>query len=285
MLIRTLTAVAVLVAAMTLAGSSQARSNDGYHSQIARTTGLTATFRYFQQPDQHRFSKASVTIKRAGGVTFVNALRPLRPGYDVAPSFVAGGGRQAIHIVRLDRSAEPEVVVDLYSGGAHCCFYTTVFRYDPAARNYSRISHLWGNPSPELQDLNGDRLPEFVSGDDRFAYAFTSYADSAFPIQIWRFEGGRFRDTTRSFPAAIRQQSNGVLQSYMSLRTSSSSVRGILAAYLADKYLLGEQTEGWAVLKNAAARGYLSHQYDVPDSASVYLVKLKAFLAKNGYGR
>ena len=225
-----------------------------------------------------------VTIVRADGRRFAFSLRPLRPGYDVAPTF-ANPDRKAIHIRRLDdRRGEPEVVVDLYWGGAHCCFYTVVFRYDAAARTYIRASHLWGDAPPRLRELGSDGLLEFVGGDERFAYAFTSFADSVFPIQIWKFAAGRFVDATRSFPAQIRASAKRHFAEYRSARHSDRSVRGILAAYLAERSLLGESRQGWAVLRAAAARGDLTHTYDGPDTAAPYLARLKAFLARNGYG-
>jgi hypothetical protein len=59
-----------------------------------------------------------------------------------------------------------------------------------------------GNPSSRLLDLNHDGKPECVSGDDRFPYVFTDYADSAWPVRIWSYRGG-FRDVTRLFPSAV----------------------------------------------------------------------------------
>jgi hypothetical protein len=279
----------ILVAALTLAAPAVgiAAAGDQHHSQVARTPGLTATFSYVESGGElpHRYTDGRVTIVRADGRRFAFSLRPLRPGYDVAPIF-AGPDGKAIHIRHLDdKRGDPEVVVDLYWGGAHCCFYTVVFRYDPAARTYVRASHLWGDTSPRVRELGSDGRLEFVSGDDRFAYAFTSFADSAFPIQIWKFAAGRFVDATRSFPAQIRASAKRHLAEYRSRRHSDRSVRGILAAYLAERSLLGESRQGWTVVRQAAARGELAHTYDGPDSAATYLVRLKAFLARNGYGR
>lgn len=269
------------------ASTGSASVLDGYRTQIARTTRLTAKLTYLERVQGYlrHYSDASVAITRSDGRTFRFTLRPLRPGYDVAPAGFETPDRRAIHIRHLDQGREPEVVVDLYWGGAHCCFYTTVFRYEPATRTYRRSSHLWGDPEPRLRDLDSDGVPEFVSGDDRFAYAFTSFADSVFPIQIWQFEDGRFRDVTRTFPKAIRRDSLQLWASYLKARSTTRSVRGGLAAYLAEKYLLGEQDDGWAHLQEAAARGDLTSRYDSPDSATEYLAKLRTFLRKNGYIR
>jgi hypothetical protein len=261
------------VAALALAapGIAGGAAGDRHHSQVARTRALTATFSYVGTGGQlpHHYTDGRVTIVRADGRRFAFSLRPLRPGYAVAPTF-ANPDEKAIHIRRLEgKRGDPEVVVDLYWGGAHCCFYTVVFRYDPAAKAYVRASHLWGDTPLRL----------------RFAYAFTSFADSAFPVQVWTFADGRFVDATRSFPAQIRASAKRHLAEYRSERRSDRSVRGILAAYLAERYLLGEADAGWAVVHRAAARGELAHTYDGPDTAATYLHRLRAFLARTGYSR
>src|SRR5436190_4683039 len=86
-------------------------------------------------------------------------------------------GRDAPQRIRardLDGDGEPEVVVDLYTGGAHCCFYSRIYRY--AQPSYVALRHDWGDLGYRLRDLDHDGVPELVSADDRFAYAFTAYA-------------------------------------------------------------------------------------------------------------
>jgi len=100
---------------------------------------------------------------------------------------------QKLRVRDLDGDGEPEVVADLYTNGAHCCLYSLIYRYvasTPAA--YHAVLHLWGNVGYRLKDLDGNGLPELESADDRFAYAFTSFAGSGFPIQIWRYSGSDF---------------------------------------------------------------------------------------------
>ena len=95
-----------------------------------------------------------------------------------------------------------------------------------------------------------------MTGDDRFAYAFTGYSDSVFPIQIWDFDGGRFHNTTRAFPVEIRQDRDRWWKLYLKTRDSTArSGRGVLAAYLADEYLLGQERQGWSALRKAEERG------------------------------
>ena len=276
---RTLIAVSAL--ALVSATAALPSSRDGYQSQVAKTKTLTARLAY-KKSDYH-YSDVSVTITRVDGRSFKFMLRPVGPLQRIEP----GGwyrDRRSIYIRHLDNLSEPEVVVDLYTGGAHCCFYSTVFRYERLTRRYLRISQLWGDFLPLAKDLNGDGTLEFLGGDDRFAYAFTDYASSVLPIQIWHFASGRFRVVTRSFPNEVRRSSEGHWAEYKP-HAKGRTVRGILAAYLAEKYLLGEEVQGWAALREVAARGDLDPQIgDQPDdSASIYLANLRAFLARYGY--
>src|SRR4029079_16910715 len=161
----------VAVLALAVPGVAGGAAGDRHHSQVARTPALSANFSYVETGGQlpHHYKDGRVTIVRADGRRFAFSLRPLRPGYDVAPIF-AGPDGKAIHIRHLDdKRGDPEVVVDLYWGGAHCCFYTVVFRYDPAARTYVRASHLWGDTSPRVRELGSDGRLEFVSGAERSA--------------------------------------------------------------------------------------------------------------------
>ena len=69
--------------------------------------------------------------------------------------------------------------------GAHCCAWSRIYRYVASRRTYVASTHFWGDDfSPRIHDLDGDGKPEFTAFDDRFAYAFGSFADSSFPIQI-----------------------------------------------------------------------------------------------------
>lgn len=186
----------------------------------------------------------------------------------------------------LDGDREPEVLVDLYSGGAHCCTYTLLYRYEAKRKAYRRLFHSWGNAGYRVRDLDRDGRPELVSGDDRFAYTFTSYASSVDPLQIWSYRAGKLTDVTRSFPAALRRDAGRLWLAYVRDRTErDADVRGVLAAYLAERVLLGEGAEAWKQLHEVLSRGELTP----PDAAGVgptggaYLKALRAFLVRSGY--
>jgi hypothetical protein len=77
---------------------------------------------------------------------------------------------------------------------------------------YRLLTQDFGNPGVTIRDLNGDGLPEFITGDGRFAYRFTDYADSAWPIEVERYINGAFVDVTRRFPEQIRADATRLLR-------------------------------------------------------------------------
>jgi len=224
-------------------------SRDVPQAVSAHKGALTARLTYTERA--YLFEKLRVHIARAGRSALdapVDRLgcpdcRNARP-VDVKIRDLDGG--------------EPEVLVDLYSGGAHCCMLTLILRWDPAARTYRSTLGYWGNFGSDLVDLDGDGRPEFSAFDERFVYTFTAYVYSVAPIQIWSYRGGKLVDVTRKFPARIAKNAATILSTYRHERGKrDTDVRSAVAAYVADEYLLGTPAEGRRLLDLALRRGDL----------------------------
>jgi hypothetical protein len=186
---------------------------------------------------------------------FAPALRITRPGgaYDYAPSECGGTpdkdlycetprvfeGHEFLIVRDIDGDGEPEVLVEMYSGGAHCCSILRLYKWDGAANTYASTKNNFADVGFELRDVEGDGKVEFVSADPRFAYAFASFADSRFPIQILAFTDGDFDDVTARYPALIRADAREQWNAFREARRERREVRGVLAAYLADQFRLG----------------------------------------------
>jgi hypothetical protein len=163
----------------------------------------------------------------------------------------------AVKVRDLD-GGEPEVLLDLYSGGAHCCLFTLILRYDPAAKRYRPRLADWGNYGSRLGDLDRDGLPEFSAYDERFLYTFTAYVFSAAPLQIWHYRQGKLVDVTRRFPKEIAKSAADLAKSFLKLPVEKDfDARSYVAAYVADQYLLGRPAEAKRALDFALAHGEL----------------------------
>src|SRR5437764_8897950 len=89
-------------------------------TETASSGAVTASFSYTKKSD---FSYEGLHLKvvRAGRTALDAAAPPSCVG-GVCGFWPAGVGRtRSVHVLDLDGDGEPEVVLDLYSGGAHCC--------------------------------------------------------------------------------------------------------------------------------------------------------------------
>lgn len=81
------------------------------------------------------------------------------------------------------------------SGGAHCCTTATVFQISEGELTAVPLGDFDGG-RPEPLDLDDDGLYELVTRDQRFNYAFSSYAESYPPERILRIAFGEIEDVT-----------------------------------------------------------------------------------------
>src|SRR5205085_4620672 len=254
-------------------------SRNVLETQTARVRGTEAQISYRETNDVYR--GVHLRIVRGGAVRYDATPKRIHPCACPGDGPVGRPGG-AIRVRDLDRDGEPEVLVDFYSGGAHCCFYTDVYRYVPRLRTYRPTIGFWGNLGVRIVDIGLDGVPEFRTADDRFAYAFTSFAGSTFPIRILRFDHGRFVDVTRRFPKLVRPDAAELFALYRSeRRRADGDVGGILPAWLADQYLLRRGPSGWPVLGRAVRRGEL-RPWETPRT---YLRRVRSFLRRTGYIR
>ena len=215
----------------------------------ARKGTVAATVTYTER--DFLYEKLRVRVTRAGKTALESPIERLG-----CPD-CANDRPSAVKVRDLD-GGEPEVLVDLFSGGAHCCFFTLILRWDDAAKRYRSTLGYWGNYGSRLIDLGGDGKPEFSAFDERFVYEFTAYVFSSAPIRIWSYRAGKLVDVTRRFPALIQKSAATNLGYYVKGRGNpNTDVRSYVAAYVADQYLLGDPVEGKRVLDLAVNRGDL----------------------------
>ena len=233
------------------------------------------------------YSDVRIKITR-GGTTVLDEAVP-GPCQDCQPMPAGHAETSSLTLKDLDKDGEPEAIVDLFTGGAHCCLVSVIYGYNAGSNTYGHLLQDWRDPGYTLTDLNHDGRPEFRSSDALFAYRFSAYVFSAFPIQIWHYQAGRMIDVTRSFPKLIKKDAKLQLHFYKSARGKKDlDVRGDLAAYTADEYLLGKSKgdAAWRLLKRANKRGELHGPTgDSLPKGSRYLRKLRHFLKNLGYIR
>jgi hypothetical protein len=225
-----------------------------------------------------------LVVTRAGAPAFDGSPIPAgSPCTEEGCIYAASGKRAApLQVVDLDADGEPEVLVDTYTGGAHCCALTEILRFD--GTSYAPFEASWGNLGYDLRDLDGDARPEFVTADDAFSYAFASFAGSFHPPLVLDYDAaapGSFRDVTRRFPALARRNARAALHALARARHAHFETLGPVAAYVADLYLLGRGREVRPYLARARRRGDLRNA--TGRAPRGFERKLLAFLHKQGY--
>jgi hypothetical protein len=113
---------------------------------------------------------------------------------------ISAGGRTVVQIELVsglgdltgtDVTGEgyPDVIIETYTGGAHCCFSTIVYDLGPTLTKV--LESPQSNCGGSFEDLDGDGVFEFVTCDDLFAYAYCSFAASPIVQVILQYEPGR----------------------------------------------------------------------------------------------
>jgi len=169
-------------------------------------------------------------------------------------------------------------VLDLYWGGAHCCWYSQIYRYVPATKHYTALVRVWGNFGYVFADLDHDGTQELVTRDDRFSYAFGSFADSRWPVRILRYRAGRVTVETPSYPSEIGRDANALWHAAMNPKRKTSN-QGIVAAWAAEEAMVGH----WTVALKAIDRLSRSGKIHGELSRVKFEQKLRSFLRRTGY--
>jgi len=273
--VRTRTLLPALVVLLALPAAAVAKT------ETAASGPVTATLSYDVDSSGFDASNVRLAIARAGATVFDRAVPEPCRQCAVVPAGLQSGV-DSLTIKDLDGDGEPEVLFDMYTGGAHCCSFTWIYRFDGGT--YAGTPAVWGNAGYTLADLDHNGTLELRSFDDSFAYEFTDYADSAFPPLIYSYRAGALTDVTRSFPKLVSADAKVQLRRYKRLHRRRD-IRGVVAAYVADEYLLGHPARGLK-LANLANRRHdlngLGHGDTWPRNGR-FISTLKKFLKKNGY--
>jgi hypothetical protein len=264
----------ILGVALGLAAPSAAVADE----QTAVLGSVRATFS-FERQGESKYRDLRLTVSRAGAVLFD---RPVAlPKCSEPYCFPVGihRGRKAVRVRDLEDDGEPEVLLDMFSGGAHCCAVTWALRFN--GRGYTARARDWRDAGYRFADVDGDGTLEMRSADARFAYEFASFADSGFPVQVFSFRRGRFVDVTRRHEALVRRDARRWMRLYRKRRDGPYSL-GVIAAWTADQYLLGRKRQAHRFLEAERRAGRLRAAVS-RQSGAVFIRTLKRRLRAWGY--
>ena len=163
----------------------------------------------------------------------------------------------------LDNNGKKELLMEQYTGGAHCCSYVVAFRM--VNDRISVLDTLWWRDSGyEIKDLDNDGTKELTGYDAVFAYAFTNFAQSYFPVIIIKFKNDKFYDATKQFPGEVEKDIKSLkeaLKEYTdkgfdcpksgddTFNTDAGAVKAILAPLVYDYSNLNKMQAGYDYVK------------------------------------
>jgi hypothetical protein len=271
--VRKLGIVVALIGLLAVPASASAAKQTVTAGQV--TASFSFSGKYPTYTHKH------LTISRAGAVVYDQPVTANFCAAYCAPGSTSAA-QPSVHLVDLEHTGEPNVVLDLFSGGAHCCSIEQVFSFDPGTMTYVKTERNFGDPGEQIVDLGHDGHYEFLTADDSFAYEFTDYAASGLPIQILTFSNRRFVDVTRRYPRLVAKDAAGWMRVFRSMAKDhySDSV-GVVAAWAADEELLGHRTLVSHFLARQARAGHLNSGLGA--GGKKFVAGLQRFLRRHGY--
>ena len=266
----------VLVLSAAVVSSASAATQTATSGDVTATYTFTGTY--------PNFSNERLSISLSGQVFYDEPVTAELCGTQCAPGSTSAK-QPSVQVLDLEHDGQPDVVLDLFSGGAHCCWIAEVFSFDPGTMTWALTQHDFGDPGDSIVDLDHNGRYEFLTADDWFAYEFTDYAASGLPIQILTFSGRRFHNVTRSYPKLIARDAAVWLKAFkgMAKQHYTDSV-GLIAAWAADEDLLGHSKLVNRYLNQQATAGHLNSGLGLGEpGGKKFVANLKRFLRRHGY--
>ncbi|MGB3238882.1 MAG: S-layer homology domain-containing protein [Geitlerinemataceae cyanobacterium] len=237
----------------------------GSFTETQRVGGELVLAQLSYQKQNFSYQDLRLTVVR-GGVAVVEEALPIQQE----------SRNLGFQLKDLDGDGDPELIVDFFVNPPRCCSYSLIYRYAAGQNRYIPLQYSWDYQPPVVQDLDRDGIPEFDGFNSSFAFDFvSSYDDAAFPKQVLQYRQGEMFDVTRQYPEAVRENADFLWKEYLQRQARNREVKGVLAAYLADKYALGEGEDGWQQVRDS---------YTQSDREQ-FLTRLRGSLRRLGYSR
>jgi len=235
--------------------------------------------------------RASVSGKDGDSPPAVTISAPGVPALRIVNDDAMANFASSIAIGPLVRGQPSSVIVQTYSGGAHCCVHVAVALRSGKTFRLVDVGQWDGDSVAWPRDLSGDGVADFRFVDNVFLYAFGSYADSWAPPLIKTIRGGKVVDVSTDPAFRPLFVADMAKARTACLGAEPNFAGGPCAGYLGDAARLGRFDAAWAEV----ARSGVAAKAGFPDSCNErpkpnpcytdFATGVRGFLRKNGYLR
>lgn len=259
-------------------------SADKQPAEILRQVG-NMTIRIRKREDDDLFAPELTVTMGSESVTVTGEFASDVYTHSIAAFSNAPGAPQAI-------------LLQSYSGGAHCCTQITMIEAAAGRLRTIDLGSWDGDQGGVPTDRSGDGVPDFVMADNAFLYAFTSYSHSMAPRKILNVVSGRVVDVSgRPAFAHLHEEDLAAMRRTCIDGEDGHTRNGACAGYVAQAARAGSLQTAW----NEMLASYDSSQdWQYPQGCAVkadrcpedrlidypnYPEALLAFLKDRGYVR
>lgn len=222
---------------------------------------------------EDRLSYKSYVIEKSRAKGEESWFATLRKGSQILAKFENGGEKDWTNfgLFPLLGGGSKQLVIEQYSGGAHCCYSHWIYDLSTGSRLvYENEKYGTGN-SLFPADIDGDGIFEFTESVMAFDYFHLSHASSTFPVAIFAYDqkAGEYRPANRKFSAYALRGIEKDIKEFETLKAQSATKdEGYSESYFSAvlqvtlKYIYaGQQEKGWAFFD----REYKTHADIVKD--------------------
>jgi hypothetical protein len=203
-------------------------------------------------------------------------------------------------VIAFQHEQHPGVMVEGYTGGAHCCYLPVIYLFNRARNRYVKVVDMSPKKyqDPHAFDPNSGFLPKVVGSqvllqtdDGQFDYAFACYACEVTPIVLDSVATGGLTDVTGQHPSLVVSAAREAWKyALMALEAEGPTDQippafGYLAPWVADECTLGRGAAAWSTIERLQRAGRLSnalyHEYATNHGS--FVANLHSFLLRNDY--
>lgn len=204
-------------------------------------------------------------------------------------------------VIAFHREQYPGVMIEGFTGGAHCCEVPVLYLFDQAEDRYAKVVDMSPDhyKDPHAFDANGGFIPRIVggqvllrTGDDRFAYVFGCYACGALPIVLDSLSAHGLTDVTGQHPSLVEADARMIWKSAVqALNGEAAPVQttpapfAFLAPWVADECTLGRGATAWSTIERLQHEGKLSDTYYYKETLNhgSFVANLHTYLLRDDY--